>query len=87
MTIPTIHLNGTAAQDLFAALEEAHIAILDAEAKLRATAPNGRDYYVQGPEALYKAQDEHYARCQKLAEVRGDLIALMEGIADQKAAR
>jgi hypothetical protein len=80
MMIPTIHLNGTNKADLIEALCDAHTAVMEAQRKLANAAPNGRDYYVQSPQALYAAQDEHSARMQKLEDVKLDLEALCEAI-------
>lgn len=80
MMVPTIHLNGTSKERLLDALEEAYAAIHTAIEKLGETAPNGRDYYPQGPDALFKAQEEHFARMQKLEDVRRELQELAEAI-------
>jgi hypothetical protein len=80
MMIPTIHLNGTAKQDLMDALSDAYFAIGEAQRKLADTAPNGRDYYPQGGEAIYTATEEHRARWQKLEDVRRELDELRNGI-------
>jgi hypothetical protein len=80
MKIPTVHLNGTAKSDLMDALSEAYHAILDAEAKLAACAPNGRDYYPQGFNVIYEAQDEHSARFRKLDDVAKEIDALRDAI-------
>lgn len=78
MMFPTVHLNGTSREALLEAIEAAHSALLNAQHLLAQTAPNGRDYYVQGPDALYKAQDEHCARMRKLADVKEELEAQAE---------
>jgi hypothetical protein len=80
MMKPTVHLNGTSAGDLFEQLSEALSALRAAETKLQSAAPNGRDYYPQGPDAIHKAQEEHYARCIKLRDVINDLSELQEHI-------
>lgn len=83
MIFPTIHLNGTSKDSLLEALEEAHAAIREAQKKLSECAPNGRDYYPQGPGVIYKAQDEHRARQQKLEDVKIELQQLAENISRQ----
>jgi hypothetical protein len=80
MKIPTIHLNGTAKQDLMDALSDAYFAIGEAQRKLSETAPNGRDYYPQGSEAIYTATEEHRARWQKLEDVRQELDQMRDAI-------
>ena len=80
LEIPTVHLNGTSKKELLGAIEEAYSAINDAIAKLAQTSPNGRDYYPQGPEAIYTAQLEHAARVQADKQVIKDLETLSEEI-------
>lgn len=80
MKIPTIHLNGTSKDALLDALAEALVALFNAERALEATAPNGRDYYPQGPDALTIAAREHRTRVDALVKVRHELVALMEAI-------
>lgn len=87
MKFPTIHLNGTSADSLLEGWNEAYIEISEALRKLALVAPNGRDYYVQEPGALQVAQDEHFARMQKLQDVLKDLEALSENVLSQQAAR
>jgi hypothetical protein len=79
-TSPTIHLNGTSRESLLEAIEEAHAAIREAQVKLAETAPNGRDYYPQGPAAHDEAVKEHNARMTKLVDVQHELEELAEEI-------
>lgn len=69
-TFPTVHLNGTSREDLLEAIEQAYLAVSEAQSKLAQTAPNARDYYPQReyPQSFHTAQDEHSARMQKLAD-------------------
>jgi len=70
MLKPAIHLNGTPAADLIRQTTDAMVALdLAIEAMVRA-APNGRDYYPQGADAVQQAQDEHRARIAAVAGVR-----------------
>lgn len=80
MTIPTIHMNGTSKGSLIEALCKASHALNDAYKALRATAPNGRDYYQQGPEAMKAAVAEHHARLRKLDEVKGEVDSMAQAI-------
>jgi hypothetical protein len=83
MTPPTIHLNGTSKQDLMDELEHANHALGKAYAALKCCAPNGRDYYVQGPEALAKATDEHMDRLRRVDGVRAEIGELLVAIDTQ----
>ena len=75
MRVPTIHNNGTSLEDLSDRVETAINALTDAVTALEQMAPNGRDYYPQGPEAITEATAEHRDR---LRRVRGVLSELYE---------
>ncbi len=76
LTYPTIHMNGTSKGRLGQAYSDAYAALYDAAEKLRQTAPNGRDYYPAGPEAMSKAEAEHRSRQQRIADVMDELETL-----------
>jgi len=83
LLFPTIHSNGTSKSALEEQIEEAHAAIRNAEEKLAAAAPNGRDYYTQEVTTFYKAQDQHLLRMQRLHGVRLELETIAEHLAFQ----
>ena len=76
MQLPTIHLNGTSKERLIEDLCHASHALDAAYDALRQTAPNGRDYYPQGPDALAKATDEHHRRLGRLDEIKKEVDEL-----------
>jgi hypothetical protein len=76
MTVPTIHLNGTSKQSLIDGLCDASDALNTAYEALKQTAPNGRDYYTQGPQALAAATDEHLDRLRRLDAIKAEIDAL-----------
>lgn len=80
---PTIHLNGTGAQDL----EESYLAQLKAVNAaidtLAANPPSGRDYYVQGDNAIQEAIDQHSNRRKMLVDISQELQTILISIADQ----
>lgn len=80
MQLPTIHLNGTSKQSLIDGLCEASGAIGLAYASLKQTAPNGRDYYPQGPAALEAAIAEHNGRLLRLDAVMDEVDELIRAI-------
>lgn len=80
MMKPTLHLNGTSREELQRQLDAASDACREAMQALMAAAPNGRDYYPQGYDALGEAFREHTARLQKLADVRNDIEVLREHV-------
>lgn len=86
-TLPTLHLNGTSKDALFAANAEAAGHLRAALAKLGDAAPNARDFYPQGPDAYGKARAEHDARAEVLRAVLKDYEAICEHIADSEGGR
>jgi hypothetical protein len=80
MMLPTIHLNGTSKERLIEDLCEASHALDSAFEALKRTAPNGRDYYPQGPAALSMAEDEHTDRLRRLDAIKNEIDALTVAI-------
>lgn len=78
--VPTVHLNGTARQELQEQLLGAIHAVDAATAALCKAAPNARDYYVKSNVAAMLAAAEHRARLGKLAEVKAELHTMMEAV-------
>ena len=76
MIKPTVHMNGTSAADLYHLYADAAMEVGDAIRVVENSAPNGRDYYPQGDEALKRAVQEHQARVAKLRVVMDDLQEL-----------
>lgn len=79
-TLPTIHLNGTSKQELFDTYFEALDAIASARVALQKAAPNGRDYYPQGPEAYGQARLAHEQRLRLLETIYNELHAIAEHV-------
>ena len=82
MMVPTLHLNGTSRVELLNEQLNILQALRLALASMRAAAPNGRDYYPQGADALGKAQDEHRARVQAVEDVLANVEKLAMAISD-----
>lgn len=87
LTLPTIHLNGTSADDLLEQQCNAASAIREAITAVANAGPNGRDYYPQGPQVLAVAMQQHCARLQKLQDVLTELEQIAEYVADQQTRR
>lgn len=87
LTLPTIHLNGTNPEELRRGYAEARTHALLLVEKLLATAPNGRDYYLQGDEAIKQATREHWARIAKINAILEELEALDAHVDAQVAER
>lgn len=78
MIKPTIHLNGTSREQLHAAYMGAYVCLQQAVEAVRATSPNGRDYYPLGNEAIRDAEHEHRKRLEMLEQVRAEIEELCE---------
>ena len=74
--LPTIHLNGTSKRELLEQYSAARQALEAALTALSNAAPNGRDYYPQGPMAILHAQDQHRAWYQSIANIRNAVEAI-----------
>jgi hypothetical protein len=84
---PLLHLNGSSAEHLAHANEEAANALFLALDGLAAAAPNARDYYPKGEEAYPAALAEHRARVQKVFEAYTEICAICSAVTDQINAR
>ena len=84
MMLPTIHMNGTSARALLEGYCNAISAIYDALDVLARAAPNGRDYYPQGPDACATADREHDARKRALIGVLHELQTLADHVEDRQ---
>jgi hypothetical protein len=83
MRTPTIHMNGSNPETLLEGLTGAYRAVDAAMRALDEAAPNGRDYYPQGPDAVQEATREHQLRAAKLRSVREELQELVVSVQDQ----
>jgi hypothetical protein len=83
MQYPTLHLNGTSATDLLEQTLNATHAVSDAITKLEAAAPNARDYYPAGQDALLWASREYQSRIDRLVSVKNELMDIAEHICDK----
>lgn len=83
VAIPTIHLNGTSGPQLLDDHLAAVEALRDAWKALSAMAPNGRDYYPQGPAAISIAIDQHADRLSRLDQIKKEIeeivLAIVKG--------
>jgi hypothetical protein len=68
-TLPTIHLNGTSAGDLYEQYRTLRAAINAARDCLFNATCNPRDFYPQGPEAFWKAQSERWQVANNLTDL------------------
>ncbi len=82
MMLPTIHLNGTSPKTLLEDHLNALRAVQTAMEAIAAAAPNGRDFYPQGPDACGKAGVEHRERIARLKKVYDEMMAIAEHCSD-----
>ena len=82
MIAPTVHLGGTSRQDLLDQFMEAGHALSLALSKMQDACPNGRDYYLQGPDALPLAMQDHASRVARVQSVMDEYGALCEAVCD-----
>ncbi len=82
LTVPTVHLNGTSREALMDAYTQAHDRLSEAWLAVGETAPNARDYYVQGPGAYRAAVLEHSDRLDRLRAVRDEIGQILEGLSN-----
>lgn len=83
LSVPMVHMNGTSRQSLVEGYSAAALALDAAMEALRATYPNGRDYYLKPSLSLRDAEDQHRARLAKLTEVRMELMELAIAVQNQ----
>lgn len=81
---PMVHLNGTGRRSLELQYEKASEALREALEAVAEMVPNARDYYVQSTTAFTEAREQHRARLTKIHEVKADVDALWEHLADSE---
>ena len=79
---PSVHLNGTSAEELLNGYAAAFSALSAARDKLALTAPHGRDYYVQPDDAIAAATEQHVRRMQRLTAVIHEIETLAMHVSD-----
>lgn len=87
MTRPTIHLNGSAPERLRDGYVDAARGLNAAITGLLECAPNGRDYYPQGPDAFTTARAAHDRDLEQLRAMRDRYAADADWIDEQIIAR
>jgi len=87
MMTPTIHLNGTSAEELLEQYRKVLEALREAHRAMAEAAPHGRDYYVQGTGAPSRAIHQHVDRLKAITELIEDYERLAESVIVQESAR
>lgn len=81
---PTIHLNGTSRAQLHTDYRNAAATLRRALNDLAATAPHGRDYYVQSGNAIATAIEQHVSRVQRVESVMKELEEIAVHLMDDR---
>lgn len=87
MKVPTVHMNGTSAEELTRQYLDAVAALDAAIVGMTRAYPNGRDYYTQGPKAFSEAAAEFMDRAKRVDAVRREFIDIADAIHDQVTER
>lgn len=85
--LPTVHLNGTALEDLLSRAARGQRAVRAAVEAVAETAPHMRDFYVQAEAAGGRAAAEHAKRMEALRSVERDLDELVRHLRRQARER
>jgi len=85
--LPTIHLNGTSPIDLLEGWLKISHALNDALQAMYNEGPNARDYYPQGVGAFPLAQTEHCQRVLKIQQIKAEIDAIVDHVADAEGGR
>ena len=83
LSVPSVHLNGTSKERLMSNLQDVTEKLREAYDAMKSAAPNGRDYYVQGPDAIGQAEVQHRGRLERIDSVIRDINAELEAISNQ----
>lgn len=84
--LPSVHRNGTSLEALQDSAREAFDAVQGAISAYRVTAPNGRDFYQLGPDAITRATKLYERNLGELERIASELMALQEHLADYEVA-
>ncbi len=82
LAMPRLHINGTGARMLLEGYVEASLAVGAAIDAMSRVEFNGRDYYMQPDHVWAQAVNEHAARFKRLQDVKAELDAISEHVAD-----
>lgn len=82
LAIPSVHMNGTGAQQLQDAARASLEAVRQAIETVAKNGPHARDYYIQPAGAFDRAAEQHRARVVILDAVAAELEALALAVLD-----
>jgi hypothetical protein len=80
IAVPSVHMNGDTREELLRinrAAYDAATALIDA---LYEAAPNGRNFYPQGPDAMGKAVAQHHSRVNRAEGIKAELAEIVHSL-------
>lgn len=83
---PTIHMNGTSAKELVDQQLEVVKSARELRRALARAAPNGRDFYPQGEDALRQARQQHDTETAWVVSIVSNHENILEALVDQTEA-
>ena len=84
LVTPTVHMNGTGAQELIDLNVTAMDAVEKAIEAVAKAAPHGRDYYVSTKFTYQDALEEHTSRLLALNIIKDELLGIALAVQEQK---
>jgi hypothetical protein len=78
--IPSVHLNGDTRAELLRINRAAYDAAEKLIDALLEAGPNGRNFYVQGPDALGKALGQHVMRLGRAEGIKAELAEIVHSL-------
>lgn len=78
--VPSVHMNGDTREELVRINRAAYLAATKLIDALYESAPNGRNYYVQGDDAMSKAMAQHRARVARAEGIKAELAEIYYGL-------
>lgn len=76
MMVPDVHMNGTHRDELVDGYQNTANALALAFQRAKQSAPNGRDYYTKGPEAMKAATEQHESRLRRIDALKTEFETL-----------
>lgn len=79
---PVVHINGTSAEQLIELRSTVYDRLYEVSDALAQMAPNGRDYYPDGPSLFESANEQHARRLQAIRQLMDEMTAEIEHITE-----
>jgi hypothetical protein len=83
INLPTVHMNGTSHEDLWASYEAAYTAVKAAQEAFKKIEFNARDYYVQTGDTFPRARNQRQDIWNELRKVETYLFQHLTALQEQ----